>query len=88
MFLALKGFKGKGRALGVSSLKFSGEVLPTAKRLQFQLHIRKVVERDWVIALADGEVLVDGKLIYEARDLKVGIFPETKTSENTFGGKK
>ncbi len=81
LFLALKGFKGKGRALGVSSLKFSGEVLPTAKRLQFHLHIRRVVERDWVIALADGDVLVDGKLIYEARDLKVGIFPEQKAPE-------
>ena len=88
LYLALKGFKGKGRALGVSSLKFSGEVLPSAKCLQFQLHIRKVVERDWVIALADGEVFVDGKLIYEAKDLKVGIFPEVKNSEQNIGESK
>ena len=69
-------------------MKFSGEVLPSAKRLQFQLHIRKVVERDWVIALADGEVLVDGELIYEARDLKVGIFPESKKSQTYTEGEK
>ena len=78
LFLALKGVKGKGRALGVGRLKFSGEVLPSAQYLRFHLHIKKVVSRDWVLALADGEVLVDGKLIYEALDVKVGIFPSVK----------
>lgn len=76
LFLAVKGVKGKGRALGVGKLKFSGEVLPSAKHLQFHFHIKKVVSRDWVLAFADGEVSVDGKLIYEAVDVKVGIFPD------------
>lgn len=77
VFLFFHGIDGKVRALGVGELKLSGEVLPTAKTLQFHLHVRKVMKRNCSIALADGEVRVDGKLIYEAKDVKVGIFPET-----------
>ncbi len=77
MFLALQGFQGKGRALGVGELRFFGEVLPTAKKLQFHLNIERIVSRKWAVAVADGEVRVDGKAIYQAEKIKVGIFPET-----------
>ena len=78
VFLFFHGIDGKVRALGVGELKLSGEVLPSAKTLQFHLHVRKVMKRNCSIALADGEVRVDGKLIYEAKDIKVGIFPDAE----------
>jgi 3-hydroxyacyl-[acyl-carrier protein] dehydratase/trans-2-decenoyl-[acyl-carrier protein] isomerase len=82
LLLFFHGVDGKVRALGVGELKLSGEVLPTANVLQFHLHVRKLMKRNCSIALADGEVRVDGKLIYEAKDVKVGIFPELTATSN------
>ncbi len=79
LYLSLLGFKGKGRALGVGELKFNGEVLKTSKSVEFHLHIEKIVSnRKFSVALADGEVRVDGKVIYQAKQVKVGIFPRTE----------
>lgn len=78
LFLALKQVPGKGRALGVGNLKFFGEVLPHAKKVQFHLDVNRVINRKWAVAVADGFVSVDGKTIYEAEQVKVGIFPETE----------
>lgn len=86
MFLFFQGIDGKVRALGVGELKLSGEVLPTVKKLQFHVHIKKLMKRGCSVALADGEVRADGELIYSAKGIKVGIFPtieETKTSAST-----
>ncbi|EAT13703.1 3-hydroxydecanoyl-ACP dehydratase [Oceanobacter sp. RED65] len=74
LFLAFKGAKGKGRALGVGELKFLGEVLPSNQLLQFQVHIKKIKSAACTLVVADGDVLVDGKLIYQAKDIKVGMF--------------
>ena len=76
LFLFFQGVDGKVRALGVQDLKLSGEVLPTAKALRFHIHVRKIMKRNCSIALGDGEVTVDGQVIYTAKDIKVGIFPE------------
>ena len=73
-FLAWKGNQGRGRALGAGEIKFTGQVLPTAKLVTYQLDLKRVIERKLVMGIADGTVAVDGKVIYEAKDLRVGLF--------------
>ncbi|PHM61275.1 bifunctional 3-hydroxydecanoyl-ACP dehydratase/trans-2-decenoyl-ACP isomerase [Xenorhabdus ishibashii] len=76
-FLGWIGGEGKGRALGVGEVKFTGQVLPTAKKVTYRINFKRVINRKLIMGLADGEVLVDGKLIYAATDLKVGLFKDT-----------
>jgi 3-hydroxyacyl-[acyl-carrier protein] dehydratase/trans-2-decenoyl-[acyl-carrier protein] isomerase len=73
-FLGWKGNPGKGRALGAGEIKFTGQVLPTAKQVTYHLHIKRLIERRLVMGIADGEVICDGEPIYSAKDLKVGLF--------------
>lgn len=73
-FLGWKGFFGRGRALGAGEIKFRGQVLPTAKVVGYRLDIRRVMALRLVMATADGAVSVDGKEIYSAKDLRVGLF--------------
>jgi lipoyl(octanoyl) transferase len=76
-YLGWLGGEGKGRALGVGEVKFTGQVLPTAKKVTYRIHFKRIVNRRLIMGLADGEVLVDGRLIYSASDLKVGLFQDT-----------
>ena len=76
-YLGWQGHPGRGRALGVGDVKFSGQVLPTAKRVTYQLDIRRVIARKLILGLADGTVFVDGREIYAAKDLRVGLFTST-----------
>lgn len=76
-FLAWKGNQGKGRALGCGEVKFTGQILPTAKKVTYEIDLKRVIERKLVMGLADGKVSVDGKEIYFAKDLKVGLFQNT-----------
>ncbi len=69
---------GRGRALGSGKVKFTGQVLPTAKLVTFQLDIKRVISRRLVMAIADGTMSVDGREIYTAEDLRVGLFTSTK----------
>ena len=73
-FLAWDGNPGRGRALGCGEVKFSGEVLPTAKKLVYKLNLKRVISRKLVLAIADGTVSVDGCEMYTAKDLRVGLF--------------
>lgn len=73
-FLAWKGHVGKGRALGAGEVKFFGQILPNAKRVLYQLDIRRVLASKLVMGIADGTVSVDGKEIYSAKNLRVGLF--------------
>ena len=75
-FLGWMGGKGKGRALGVGEVKFTGMVLPTAKKITYVINLKRVIMRKLIIGVADGIMKVDGKVIYEAKDLKVGLFIE------------
>ena len=77
-FLGWLGAQGKGRALGVGKVKFSGEVLEFAKKVKYTLHIKKVIIKRLALAVADGIMSVDGKNIYSAKDLKVGLFKPEK----------
>lgn len=76
-YLTWRGNDGHGRALGSGEVKFFGQVLPTARRVTYRLDISRLVERKLVMAIADGSVSVDGREIYTAKDLRVGIFQST-----------
>jgi 3-hydroxyacyl-[acyl-carrier protein] dehydratase/trans-2-decenoyl-[acyl-carrier protein] isomerase len=73
-YLGWTGAKGSGRALGVGEVKFSGQVLPSAKKVIYRVQLKRVINRRLVLGIGDGTVEVDGKVIYEASDLKVGLF--------------
>ncbi|MFL1801463.1 bifunctional 3-hydroxydecanoyl-ACP dehydratase/trans-2-decenoyl-ACP isomerase [Plesiomonas shigelloides] len=76
-FLGWTGGEGKGRALGVGEVKFTGQILPTAKKVVYRIHIKRLISRKLIMGMADGEVEVDGRVIYTATDLKVGLFKDT-----------
>jgi len=77
-FLAWVGNPGHGRALGVGEVKFTGQVLPTAKKVTYELHMKRVISRKLVLGVADGSMKVDGREIYVAKDLRVGLFTSTE----------
>ncbi len=77
-FLGWTGGDGRGRALGVKNLIFRGQVLPSAKKVTYKLHMLRVIKRKLFMGLANGELSVDGRIIYEAKDLKVGLFTSTE----------
>ncbi len=76
-YLAWIGNPGHGRALGVGEVKFTGQVLPTAKLVSYEINIKRVVSRKLILGVADGIVKVDGREIYTAKDLRVGLFTTT-----------
>ncbi|CAB0149961.1 3-hydroxydecanoyl-[acyl-carrier-protein] dehydratase [Pseudidiomarina piscicola] len=76
-FLAWSGGPGRGRALGVGEVKFTGQILPTAKKVSYFIDMKRVIKRKLFMGVADGRVEVDGKTIYTAKDLKVGLFTDT-----------
>ncbi|MFA7665313.1 MAG: 3-hydroxyacyl-[acyl-carrier-protein] dehydratase FabA [Burkholderiaceae bacterium] len=73
-FLGWTGAPGSGRALGLSQLKFTGQVLPESRLVEYRIDIKRIINRKLVLGVADGEMKVDGKVIYEAMDLRVGLF--------------
>ena len=75
-YLAWAGHEGKGRALGVGDVRFFGEILPEAKTVRFHIHIKRVLLKDIVLGIADGEVYVDDQHIYSAKNLKTGLISE------------
>lgn len=76
-FLGWRGNPGRGRALGAGEIKFTGQVLPSASRVVYNIHMKRVIERKLVMGIADGTVSVDGREIYFAKDLRVGLFTAT-----------
>ena len=77
-YLGWLGKPGKGRALGVGEVKFSGEVLTTAKKVTYHISLKKLVLKRLTLGVADGLMNVDGKNIYSAKDMKVGLFSPNK----------
>jgi len=74
-FLGWTGEPGKGRALGVNSVKFTGEVLKKVKIASYQIDMKRILRKEGtVVGLADGILFADDKPIYEAENLKVGLF--------------
>ena len=76
-YLAWKGGIGRGRALGSNEVKFTGQVLPTAKKVTYIIDLKRVIMRKLVMGIADATMQVDGRPIYQAEDLKVGLFTST-----------
>ncbi len=77
-YLAWIGNPGHGRALGVGEVKFTGQVLPKAKLVTYRINIKRVITRKLVLGVADGSMQVDGREIYTAKDLRVGLFTSTE----------
>ena len=75
-FLGWLGAPGKGRALGLGELKFSGQVLPNIKQVIYGVEIKRVMRSKLVLGVADGWLSADGQVIYRASDLKVGLFKQ------------
>src|SRR5689334_18727649 len=75
-FLGWLGAPGKGRALGLGELKFSGQVLPSVKKVIYGIDIKRVMRSKLVLGVADGWLSADGNVIYRASDLKVGLFKQ------------
>jgi 3-hydroxyacyl-[acyl-carrier protein] dehydratase/trans-2-decenoyl-[acyl-carrier protein] isomerase len=73
VFLGWSGLPGKGRALGVGKVKFSGQIYPDAGSIQYQLHIKRVFKKPMIMGVADGVVVHNGNVIYQADNLKVGL---------------
>nr|PZN43502.1 MAG: beta-hydroxydecanoyl-ACP dehydratase [Pseudomonadota bacterium] len=73
-FLGWLGSPGRGRALGVGEVKFVDQVLPSVKKVVYGVDLKRVFRSKLVLGIADGWVEADGKRIYEAKDLRVGLF--------------
>jgi 3-hydroxyacyl-[acyl-carrier protein] dehydratase/trans-2-decenoyl-[acyl-carrier protein] isomerase len=73
-YLGWTGGIGKGRALGCGEVKFSGQILPNNAAVHYSLDVKRVIRRKLCMGIADGEVTVDGTVIYRAADLRVGLF--------------
>ena len=65
---------GKGRALGVGEVKFTGQVLDTIKKVTYHISLKRLILRKLILGVADGILKADGEPIYEAKDMKVGLF--------------
>ena len=78
-FLGWRGNPGRGRALGSGEVKFFGQVLPTASKVTYKITMKRVIERKLVMGIADGSLSVDGKEIYTAKGLRVGLFTSTES---------
>jgi len=68
------GGKGSGRALAVGNVKFTGQILPSNKKLIYKLDIKRIIMRKLILGIANGKVICDDDLVYEADDIKVGLF--------------
>ncbi len=77
-YLGWVGNLGHGRALGVGEVKFTGQVLPEAKVVSYQIDIKRVISRRLILGIADGSLSVDGEKIYTAKDLRVGLFTSSQ----------
>ena len=77
-FLPWLGEPGRGRALGVGEVKFTGQVLPTVKVVRYEIDIRRVMRGKLALVIADGRMLADGKEIYTASNLRAALFTSTE----------
>jgi 3-hydroxyacyl-[acyl-carrier protein] dehydratase/trans-2-decenoyl-[acyl-carrier protein] isomerase len=73
-YLGWLGLPGRGRALGVGEVKFTDQVLPAVRRVVYGIDIKRVFRGRLVLGIADGWLEADGRRIYEAKDLRVGLF--------------
>ena len=77
-YLGWLGQPGRGRALGVGEVKFTGQVLDTVKKVTYHISIKRLILRKLILGVADGVLKADGNSIYEAKDMKVGLFTSSE----------
>jgi len=75
-YLGWSGSPGRGRALGVGEVKFSGQVTQDVKKVSYRINMKRVIRRRLILGIADGTVEADGDVIYRAKDLRVGLFKQ------------
>ena len=81
-WLGWSGGQGRGRALGVGEVKFTGQVTQDVKKVRYEIDIKRAIRRKLVLGIADGRMYADDELIYKAKDLRVGLFiPPTESEE-------
>ena len=73
-FLGWKGGLGHGRALGCGEVKFTGQVLPKAEKITYRIDMQRLIMRKLVMGVANARMEIDGREIYVAKDLRVGLF--------------
>ncbi len=73
-YLGWLGQPGRGRALGVGEVKFTGQVLKTVQKVTYHISLKRLILRKLILGVGDGVLKADGKTIYEAKDMKVGLF--------------
>mgnify|MGYP000350429916 CR=1 FL=1 len=73
-YLGWSGSPGRGRALGVGEVKFTGQVTPDVKKVRYEIDIKRTIRRKLVLGIADGSMFADDIMIYKAKDLRVGLF--------------
>jgi 3-hydroxyacyl-[acyl-carrier protein] dehydratase/trans-2-decenoyl-[acyl-carrier protein] isomerase len=77
-YLGWAGSPGRGRALGAGEVKFSGQVTPKNKLITYRIHMKRVIQRKLNMGIGDGVMEVDGRVIYTASNLRVGLFTATE----------
>ena len=76
-YLGWIGGPGKGRAIGVGEVKYTGQVFPTAKKVTYRVNLSRVISRKLYLGVADATMEVDGVVVYNVHNLKVGLFTDT-----------
>lgn len=77
-WLAWAGSVGRGRALGVGEVKFKGQVLPDSKLVRYHVEMKRIIKSKIVVGFGDATMEVDGRTIYHATNLRVGLFTSTE----------
>jgi 3-hydroxyacyl-[acyl-carrier protein] dehydratase/trans-2-decenoyl-[acyl-carrier protein] isomerase len=77
-FLGWMGGPGRGRALGSGEVRFTGQVTPKNKLVTYRVDMKRVIQRKLFMGIGDGIMEVDGRQIYNAKDLRVGLFTSTE----------
>ena len=77
-YLGWLGGPGHGRALGAGDIKFTGQVTPGNKKVTYYIDLKRVIMRKLFMGIADARMEVDGREIYTAKDLRVGLFTSTE----------
>jgi 3-hydroxyacyl-[acyl-carrier protein] dehydratase/trans-2-decenoyl-[acyl-carrier protein] isomerase len=79
-FLGWKGLEGRGRALGVGEVKFSGMVTPDVRLVRYVVDFKRILDRKLKLGIADGEMSADGETIYVTKDMRVGLFKDAQAA--------
>ncbi len=77
-FLGWLGEPGRGRALGVGEVKFTGMVVPSVKKLEYTVDLTRLIRRRLILGCGEGTLRADGEVIYTTKDMRVGLFQDDK----------